>query len=95
MCPAVRKWAADLEGTELTLPAELDTGDYIVSVHDKVSGVQVWFECLQRYSDSLVWKRWVRDPHGYPGAQDPREDPAGHWEGYEIAKDTYRAVVMW
>lgn len=90
----VRKWVADLEGTELVLPPEVDTRDYIVSFYERETGVEVSFQALGRHRDKIVWQRWVKDPHGYPGAQDPREEPAGHWEGYEIAPDKYRAVVV-
>jgi hypothetical protein len=88
------KFVADLSGDHLDLPAEV-TPDYIVQVHRIEDGAMVDFQRLDKGPAVLRWYHWVQDPHGYPGAQDPREPPCGHWAPYDLPADTYRAVVIW
>lgn len=93
-CQTAYKWAADLSGYHLDIPEELNLPrDYVVTIYDK-AGDPVFFDLLERHPNKLIWKRWVRKSHGYPGAQDPREKPAGDYEPFEIEENHYRAVII-
>lgn len=87
------KYISPLSGDHLDLPPDLH-GHCLVQISEIATGTVVEFQRLDKEPKTLRWYRWVQDPHGYPGAQDPREPPCGHWEPYSVAEGKYQAVLF-